>query len=110
VEKMLYVALVSNLMTAIGAAPVMAGPTSRTVWVFPAGVHLDLLPFGSRRYGTSCTGSVPRAWNSRTRRALSRLRGRVMPVRADEALPRGPRESRSALPSDGRCPERGDAA
>ena len=27
-EEMLYLALVSNLMTAIGAAPVLAGPTS----------------------------------------------------------------------------------
>ena len=47
VEEMLHMALVANLMAAIGAAPTFGRPNfpQRSGW-FPAGVQLDLLPFG----------------------------------------------------------------
>src|SRR6478735_1478009 len=49
VEEMLHLALVSNLMTAIGAAPVFGRPNfPQRSGYFPAGVQLDLLPFGER--------------------------------------------------------------
>lgn len=49
VEEMLHLALVANLMTAIGAAPPFARPNfpQRSNY-FPAGVQLDLLPFGEQ--------------------------------------------------------------
>jgi Ferritin-like len=47
VEEMLHFALVANLMSSIGAAPVLARPNfpQRSNY-FPPGVLLDLLPFG----------------------------------------------------------------
>jgi hypothetical protein len=47
VEEMLHFALVANLMSSIGAAPVMTRPNfpQRSNY-FPPGVQLDLLPFG----------------------------------------------------------------
>jgi Ferritin-like len=46
---MLHLALVSNLMTAIGAAPVFGRPNfPQRSGYFPAGVQLDLLPFGEQ--------------------------------------------------------------
>jgi hypothetical protein len=49
VEEMLHLALVSNLMTAIGAAPVFGRPNfPQRSGYFPAGVQLDLLPFGEQ--------------------------------------------------------------
>jgi hypothetical protein len=47
VEEMLHLALVANLMSAIGAAPTFGRPNfPRRSGYFPAGVQLDLLPFG----------------------------------------------------------------
>lgn len=49
VQEMLHLALVSNLMTAIGAAPVFGRPNfPQRSGYFPAGVQLDLLPFGEQ--------------------------------------------------------------
>jgi Ferritin-like len=49
VEEMLHLALVANLMTAIGAAPPFARPNfpQRSNY-FPVGVQMDLLPFGEQ--------------------------------------------------------------
>jgi hypothetical protein len=49
VEEMLHLAMVANLMSAIGAAPMFGRPNfpQRSAY-FPAGVQLDLLPFGER--------------------------------------------------------------
>lgn len=49
VEEMLHLALVANLMAAIGAAPTFGRPNfpRRSGW-FPASVQLDLLPFGEQ--------------------------------------------------------------
>ncbi len=47
VDEMLHLALVSNLMCAIGAAPPFGRPNfPQLCGYFPSGVQLDLLPFG----------------------------------------------------------------
>ena len=49
VDEMLHLALVANLMTAIGAAPVFGRPNfPQRSGYFPSGVQLDLLPFGEQ--------------------------------------------------------------
>ncbi len=49
VEEMLHFALVANLMSAIGAAPLLARPNfPQRSGYFPTGVQLDLLPFGEQ--------------------------------------------------------------
>jgi hypothetical protein len=49
VEEMLHLALVSNLMAAIGAAPTFTRPNfPQRSGYFPTAVQLDLLPFGER--------------------------------------------------------------
>ena len=49
VEEMLHLALVANLMSAIGAAPTFGRPNfPRRSGFFPAAVQLDLLPFGEQ--------------------------------------------------------------
>ncbi len=47
VEEMLHLALVSNLMASIGAAPVFGRPNfPQRSGYFPSGIILDLIPFG----------------------------------------------------------------
>jgi hypothetical protein len=47
IEEMLHLALVANLMAAIGAAPTLARPNfPQRSGYFPPSVQLDLLPFG----------------------------------------------------------------
>jgi hypothetical protein len=49
VEEMLHLALVANLMSAIGAAPPFGRPNfPRRSGYFPSGLQLELLPFGER--------------------------------------------------------------
>jgi len=49
IEEMLHIALVANLMSAIGAAPGLGRPNfPQRSGYFPADVQLDLLPFGER--------------------------------------------------------------
>lgn len=49
IEEMLHVALVANLTSAIGAAPAFGRPNfPQRSGYFPAGVQLDLLPFGEQ--------------------------------------------------------------
>jgi hypothetical protein len=49
VEEMLHLALVANLMAAIGAAPTFGRPNfPQRSGYFPSGLQLDLLPFGER--------------------------------------------------------------
>ena len=50
IEEMLHLALVCNLMSAIGAAPTFSRPNfpQRSAY-FPPSVQLDLLPFGTPR-------------------------------------------------------------
>jgi hypothetical protein len=49
IEEMLHIALVANLTSAIGAAPAFGRPNfPQRSGYFPAGVQLDLLPFGEQ--------------------------------------------------------------
>ncbi|KAB8192721.1 hypothetical protein FH608_024915 [Nonomuraea phyllanthi] len=49
VEEMLHLALVANLLAAIGAAPTFGRPNfPQRSGYFPAGIQLDLLPFGEQ--------------------------------------------------------------
>jgi hypothetical protein len=49
VEEMLHLALVANLMCSIGAAPLLGRPNfPQRSGYFPAGLQLDLLPFGEQ--------------------------------------------------------------
>ena len=49
IEEMLHIALVANLMSAIGAAPAFGRPNfPQRSGYFPGGVQLDLLPFGEQ--------------------------------------------------------------
>ena len=49
VEEMLHLALVANLMAAIGAAPTLDRPNfPRRSGYFPPSVQMDLLPFGEQ--------------------------------------------------------------
>jgi hypothetical protein len=49
VEEMLHMALVANLMAAIGAAPYFGRPNfPQRSGYFPSGIILDLVPFGER--------------------------------------------------------------
>ena len=46
-QEMLHLALVQNLLTAVGAAPRLARPNfPMPAYSFPAGVRIELLPFG----------------------------------------------------------------
>jgi CDGSH-type Zn-finger protein/truncated hemoglobin YjbI len=48
-QEMLHLALVQNLLTAIGAAPHLTRPNfPQPASHYPAGVHLELLPFGEQ--------------------------------------------------------------
>jgi hypothetical protein len=76
-QEMLRLALVHNLLSAIGAAPHLSrpnlpAPTSH----YPTGVQLALLPFGSRRCGISCSWSARRGWSWPTLTARLRWAGR----------------------------------
>jgi hypothetical protein len=49
VDEMLHLALVANVMSSIGAAPTLGRPNfPQRSGYFPAGVQLDLLPFGEQ--------------------------------------------------------------
>jgi Ferritin-like len=49
IEEMLHIALVANLMSAIGAAPSFGRPNfPQRSGYFPSGLQLDLLPFGEQ--------------------------------------------------------------
>lgn len=46
-QEMLHLALVQNLLTAVGAAPRLARPNfPMPAYTYPAGVRIELLPFG----------------------------------------------------------------
>jgi hypothetical protein len=49
IEEMLHLALVANVMSSIGAAPYFGRPNfPQRSGYFPAGIQLDLMPFGER--------------------------------------------------------------
>ena len=90
VEEMLHLALVSNLMTAIGVAPVFARPNfPQRSGYFPSGVQLDLLPFGEQALRHFLYLERPEGMERQDAEGFVPMVPPRDPVQADEALPRG---------------------
>ena len=90
VEEMLHLALVSNLMTAIGAAPVFGRPNfPQRSGYFPSGVQLDLLPFGEQALRHFLYLERPEGMELQDAQGFVPVVPPREPVQADEALPRG---------------------
>jgi hypothetical protein len=90
VEEMLHLALVSNLMTAIGAAPVFGRPNfPQRSGYFPSGVQLDLLPFGEQALRHFLFLERPEGMERQDAQGFVPVVPPREPVQADEALPRG---------------------
>jgi Ferritin-like len=90
VEEMLHLALVSNLMAAIGAAPYLGRPNfPQRSGYFPAGVQLDLLPFGERALRHFLYLERPEGMERQDAEGFVPVAPPREPVAADELLPRG---------------------
>ncbi len=90
VEEMLHVALVANLMTAIGAAPAFGRPNfPQRSGYFPSGVQLDLLPFGERALRHFLYLERPEGMERQDAEGFVPVAPPRDPVDADELLPRG---------------------
>jgi hypothetical protein len=90
VEEMLHLALVSNLMTAIGAAPVFGRPNfPQRSGYFPSGVQLDLLAFGEQALRHFLYLERPEGMERQDAQGFVPVVPPREPVQADEALPRG---------------------
>jgi ferritin-like protein len=73
IEEMLHLALITNVMTAIGAGPTLSRPNfPRHSEYLPPGVEFALPPFGATPSPISCTWNGRRAWSGRTRHNSSR--------------------------------------
>jgi hypothetical protein len=76
-QEMLHLALVQNMLTAIGAAPHLARPNlPAPASHYPAGCSWRCCRSASRRCGTSCSWSVRRAWTWPTRTGWRRWAAR----------------------------------
>ena len=90
VEEMLHLALVSNLMTAIGAAPVFGRPNfPQRSGYFPAGVQLNLLPFGEQALRHFLYLERPEGIERPDAAGFVPAAPPREPVQPGEALPRG---------------------
>lgn len=90
VEEMLHLALVSNLMTATGAAPVFGRPNfPQRSGYFPAGVQLDLLPFGEQALRHFLFLERPEGIERQDAAGFVPAAPPREPVQPGEALPRG---------------------
>ena len=77
-QEMLHLALTTNLLTAIGAAPHLHQPNFPILsrW-YPPGVQLALVPSANKPCGISSTWNAPRGWRGDgpdRRRGLRRRR------------------------------------
>ncbi|MFL6075794.1 MAG: ferritin-like domain-containing protein [Mycobacteriales bacterium] len=90
VEEMLHLALVANLMSAIGAAPQFGRPNfPQRSGYFPAGVQLDLLPFGEQALRHFLYLERPEGMERQDASEFVPAVPPRDPVAADELLPRG---------------------
>jgi hypothetical protein len=90
VDEMLHLTLVSNLMTAIGAAPVFGRPNfPQRSGYFPSGVQMDLLPFGEQALRHFLYLERPEGMELQDAEGFVPAVPPREPVQADEALPRG---------------------
>jgi len=90
VDEMLHLALVANLMTAIGAAPTFGRPNfPQRSGYFPSGVQMDLLPFGEQALRHFLFLGRPEGMELQDAQGFVPVAPPRQPVQADEALPRG---------------------
>ena len=89
-EEMLHWAMVQNLLTAVGSAPYVAGPTCRTRrGATHLGCSFACSPSARRRCSTSCTWSGRRGWSARMRKGFEPAGPPPPPMRPEEVVPRG---------------------
>jgi hypothetical protein len=90
VEEMLHLALVANLMTAIGAAPTFGRPNfPQRSGYFPSPIQLDLLPFGERALLHFLYLERPEGMERQDAEGFVPTAPPREPLAADEAMPRG---------------------
>jgi len=90
VEEMLHLALVANLMSAIGAAPQFGRPNfPQRSGYFPAGIQLDLLPFGEQALRHFLYLERPEGMERQDAAGFVPAAPPRELVAADELLPRG---------------------
>ena len=90
VEEMLHLALVSNLMAAIGAAPTFGRPNfpCRSGY-FPAAMQLDLLPFGEQALQHFLYMERPEGMERQDPEKFVPAAPPLEPLDASEAMPHG---------------------
>jgi Ferritin-like len=90
IEEMLHIALVANLMSAIGAAPSFGRPNfPQRSGYFPSGVQLDLLPFGEQALDHFLFLERPEGMERADAPGFVASAAPRAPVDEHEALPRG---------------------
>jgi Ferritin-like len=90
VEEMLHLALVANLMAAIGAAPTFGRPNfPRRSGYFPASVQLDLLPFGEQALVHFLYLERPEGMERQDAEGFVPAAPPLEPLDATEAMPHG---------------------
>jgi Ferritin-like len=90
VQEMLHLALVANLMSAIGAAPTFGRPNfPQLSGYFPRGLQLELLPFGERALLHFLYLERPEGMLRQDAQGFVPTAPPLEPVQAEEALPRG---------------------
>jgi Ferritin-like len=90
VQEMLHMVLVANLMSAIGAAPMFGRPNfPQRSGYFPAGVQLDLLPFGEAALAHFLYLERPEGMERMDAAEFVPAAPPRAPLDPDEALPRG---------------------
>jgi hypothetical protein len=90
VEEMLHLALVANLMAAIGAAPTFGRPNfPRRSGYFPASVQLDLLPFGEEALLHFLYLERPERMECQDAKGFVPTAPPLEPLDASEAMPHG---------------------
>jgi Ferritin-like len=90
VEEMLHLALVANLMSAIGAAPALGRPNfPQRSGYFPSGLQLDLLPFGERALRHFLFLERPEGMERQDAEGFVPVAPPREPVTDDELMPRG---------------------
>jgi hypothetical protein len=90
VEEMLHLALVANVMAAIGAAPTFGRPNfPQRSGYFPSGVLLDLVPFGERALLHFLYLERPEGMERQDAEGFVPVAPARAAIRADDPLPEG---------------------
>jgi CDGSH-type Zn-finger protein/truncated hemoglobin YjbI len=89
-QEMLHLALVQNLLSAIGAAPHLTRPNfPQPASHYPAGVHLALLPFGEQALRHFMFLERPEGMALHDAEGLAAFNRAAPLVQADDIVPRG---------------------